>query len=186
MEYTDLSKYGLTYKAYKKELEMRGVLDADISDLPYQIANKFILNYCNFGVSLCLYEPFTKSPSFYAFLLVKNRSVLEDDNMQQHKSLYKLENNELWETLSNKKGIELKEFVAFNETVEQAFNKFLKYIYTHLEYTCLVKHKSIYYWFKIKENTYNIPSFIREKLKSFGLHITNMPYDANILIITAE
>ena len=113
MERIDLSNYGLVYKKPQRILERRGVLDSDALDLPHQIANKFNTRYCDYGASLCLYEQFTEIPSFYGFLLVKNRSVLDDSDVLQHKSIYELEKKVWWNALMNMKGRQIKEFIAF-------------------------------------------------------------------------
>ena len=67
MKHIELSEYGLTYKQPKNVLQHRGVLDSGSLDMPYQIANKFITKYCDYGLSLCLYEPLTENNSFYSF-----------------------------------------------------------------------------------------------------------------------
>lgn len=179
MKCTDLTEYELVFEKPTKLLQRRGILESDLLDLPCNIANKFNLSHCDYGVSLCLYEPFTESSSFFAFLLVKKKSVLLDEDVQNHESIYKSENDELWTNLSNAEGREIKEFISFDETHEQAFNQFIKYIYNDLS-----TNSSIYYWVKLNVNS-NI-TLIKEQLRSHQINADNMSNDANILILTAE
>ena len=131
MERIDLSNYGLVYKKPQRILESRGVLDSDSLDLPYQIANKFNTRYCDYGASLCLYEQFSEISLFYGFLLVKNSSVLDDSDVLGHKSIYESENKEAWDVFLNLKGKQIKEFIVFKEKEQEAFNQFIRYIYTN-------------------------------------------------------
>ncbi len=180
MKCTDLTEYELVFKKPTKLLQRRGILESDLLDLPCNIANKFNLNYCDYGVSLCLYEPFTESSSFFAFLLVKKKSVLLDEDVQNHESIYKSENDELWTNLSNAEGREIKEFISFDEMCKESLNQFI-----HFVHSCLIHDSSIYYWIKLDELTFNIPLII-EKLKDYGINAVSMSNDANILVLTAE
>ena len=178
MEYTDLSKYGLTYKSPEKLLQKRGIVEADIVDLPYQIVNLFSSKYCDYGVSLCLYEPFTENPSFYAFLLVKNRSVLQDEEVRKHESIYQSEKNGLLTFLSNAEGREIKEQISFEQTHKQAYKQFFQYVYTSL-----ATNSSIYYWIKLNE--INNITLAKEQFKKYYINAVSMLNEANILILTA-
>lgn len=177
MKHTDLTEYGLIYKKTTKPLQNRGILDSDLLDLPSEVVNKFNLNYCNCGVSLCLYEQFAETPSFYSFLLVKERGVFQDADVQKHESIYKSENDKPWKILANREGREIKEFISFDETCETAFNQFIRFIYT-----CLKVDKTIYYWIKFDETGQDIP-LIKEKLKGYGINAISMSNNANILIL---
>lgn len=178
MEYTDLSKLGLTYKTPEKLLQKRGVVEADIADLPYQIVNLFASNYCDYGVSLCLYEPFTENPSFYAFLFVKNRSVLQDEEVREHELIYQSEKNDLLTFLSSAEGREIKELISFEQTHEKANKQFFQYIYTSL-----ATNRSIYYWIKVNE--INNITLIKERFKKYYINAVSMPNEANVLILKA-
>ena len=177
MKNIDLSNYGFIYKKPQRILEKRGVLDSDSLDLHRQIANKFNLRYCDYGVSLCLYEQFSETPSFYAYLLVKQKSVLNDEDVHQHQSIYEMENKDLWDDLSRMEGRQIKDFVYFNETRQKAFSRFAEFIRT-----CMLLDNNIYYWVKF-DTTDNIP-LIQEKLKGYCINTCNMPNEADILILS--
>lgn len=179
MKYIDLTRYNKTFEQPKKLLQHRGVLDSDLLDFPCQIANKFNLNYCDCGMSLCLYEQFTEIPSFYAFLLVKKRSVLNNEEVQKHESVYNSENSELRKILANHEGREIMELISYEETRTKALDQFARFIYS-----VMACDNSVYYWIKLEENTCNIP-LIKAKLENYHIHATNMPNEANILILTA-
>lgn len=179
MKCTDLTKYGLIFEKPTKLLQNRGILDSDLLDLHDKIASKFISKYCDCGVSLCLYEPFTENPSFYSFLLVKEKSVLQDADVREHESIYKTEDDELWKKLTTLKGREIKEFIYFEKILDIAFKQFCCFIHTSMKVD-----NTVYYWIKFDEISVSI-LLVKEYLRKYNIKATNMSSDANILILTA-